>query len=92
MENDRMQRALESEEAIWQAKPYSELSRMSIDDVITYEKGDGKDWYEVEIEVYELNDVYVHVGIAVDDGGMTTFFPKSTSIIVRRDGRQHSAE
>ena len=39
------------------------------------------------VALAESEAEYVHVTVAVDDGGWRAFFPLSTSLLVYRDGR-----
>jgi hypothetical protein len=78
---------LRAELTIWDKKSYSEL--LAIEYPHTYERGahGEPDWYQVEAVLLERNDDYIHVSIAVDDGGLSTFFPKSYGVIAYADGR-----
>jgi hypothetical protein len=78
---------LRAELEIWDKKTYSEL--LAIEYPHTYERGvDGApDWYQVEVDLLEHNDDYVHVLVSVDDGGWSAFCPTSYSLIAYADGR-----
>jgi len=44
---------------------------------------------QVEIVLLESNPEYVHISVAVDDGGLWAWFPPSFSAIIRRvDGEE----
>ena len=78
---------LEIELRIWNAKSYQEL--LAIEYPYTYERGTTgeADWYEVELDLLERNDQYVHVSVAIDNGGLSAFFPKSCGVIAYADNR-----
>ena len=40
---------------------------------------------QVEVDLLEDTDDCLHIGISVDDGGLSAYFPPSTSFIVRKD-------
>jgi hypothetical protein len=73
---------LKKEEEIWNNKSYQELVSLTYPVVYEREKRGEPGWYEVEITLLEKNDQYVHIGVAVSSGGLSSFLPKSTSVIV----------
>ena len=78
---------LESELKIWRRKTYPEL--LAIEYPFAYEKGASgeSDSYQVEVDLLECNDRYVHVSVAVSNGGLSDFFPKSGSFLAYADHR-----
>jgi hypothetical protein len=40
---------------------------------------------QVELDLLEQKEEYIHIGIAVDDGKLSAFFPASTSVIIHRE-------
>jgi hypothetical protein len=55
---------------------------------VAYDNGaTGKAFYQVEVQLLDSKHEYVHIGVSVDDGGWRSFFPMSTTFIVRADGR-----
>ena len=78
---------LDSELRIWKAKTYSEL--LAIKYPYTYERGitGEADSYEVEVDLLERNDQYVHLSVAVSNGGLSAFFPKSGSFLAYANNR-----
>jgi hypothetical protein len=77
---------LEKELSNWKTKTYPEL--LAIEYPHTYERGRAgePDAYEVEVDLLERNDKYVHISVAVSDGGISSFFPKSDSFLVYARG------
>jgi hypothetical protein len=58
----------------------------------TYEKeipGES-DGYQVEVDLLERNDKYVHVLVAVSNGGLSSFFPKSADFLAYADSDCHN--
>jgi hypothetical protein len=80
---------LETELKIWRAKTYSEL--LAIEYPYNYETrtpGESVS-YQVEVDLLERNDQYVHICVGVSDGGWSSFFPKATSFLAYADDRFH---
>lgn len=61
----------------WSAKPFATLIA-KLTDVAAYQV-DGPEPYQVEVQLLEQTPGYVHISIAVDDGGLSTFMPHSAS-------------
>jgi len=58
-------------------------------DVRTYEVEFESKKYQVEVQVLENTDSYVHVSVAVDDGHFwRAMRPLSSSFICRKDGSE----
>ena len=78
---------LESELKIWRAKTYSEL--LAIEYPYNYETGTPGESvsYQVEVDLLERNDQYVHIYVGVSDGGFSSFFPKATTFLAYADNR-----
>jgi hypothetical protein len=72
-----LSKQLESELRIWKTKSYPEL--LAVEFPYAYERGmpGESDCYQVELILLERNDQYVHVSVAVSNGGLSSFFPKS---------------
>ena len=73
---------LDDELKQWATKSYKELASMEYPH--TYSRGvDGDpDWYEVEVDLLERNAEYIQLGVSVSAKGISSFLPKSSSIIV----------
>ncbi len=69
----------------WGQRSYAELVAIEYPHTYSVGKPGEPDWYEVEADLLEKNEQYVQVSIAVSDGGMRTFFPKSFSVIAYRN-------
>ena len=80
---------LANELKIWEAKTYPEL--LAIEYPHTYERGIAgeSDRYQVEIDLIERNDKYVHILVAVSNGGFSSFFPKCASVLAYSDKDSH---
>ena len=86
MKKEELKKALIIEKEKYANKSFEELSKIA--KPVTYECGSDENWYQVEVQLLEKNDEYVHVSIAVDDGKLLkAMFPLSTSFIVHKDGR-----
>lgn len=86
MKRSRLSAHLRSEADQWAKKPFEALVE-ELRDVVAYEVGASADWYQCEVQILEHTDSYVHVGVAVDDGGWRAIVPLSMSFLVYRDGR-----
>jgi hypothetical protein len=78
---------LKAEIERWGQKSYAELVVIDYPHVYSVGKAGEPDWYEVEAVLLEKNDHYVHVSVAVSDGGLSNFVPKSSSVIAYRDAK-----
>jgi hypothetical protein len=76
---------LDKEVKVWEAKTYTEL--LAIEYPRAYERGIAgeTDCYQVEVDLLERNDKYVHVSVAVSNGGLSSFFPKSRDFLAYAD-------
>jgi hypothetical protein len=43
--------------------------------------------YQVELNLLEISDDYVHVSVGISEGGISDYFPFSHSFIVYTDGK-----
>jgi hypothetical protein len=69
-------------------KHYREL--VSMEYPHTYRQGveGDSESYEVEVDLLERNAEYIHLGISVSSKGISSFIPKSSSIIVYANSRE----
>jgi len=80
-QREQWQPVLDAELARWSAKS-SEQLLAELADVQAYEIEFDNKQYQVEVEILENTEKYVHVGVAVDDGGSPgAFRPLSSSFI-----------
>lgn len=86
MNRDQLRRCLERELDEWSTIPFEAIKTRLHDDCV-YERGEAPDLYQVEVQLHESTPEYVHVGIGVDDGGLSALKPVSASFLVYRDGR-----
>ncbi len=85
MDKGKLKLILDQEKEKFANKTYKELSVLK--DPTVYECGVGDGWYQVEVQILEKNDKYVHIAVNVDDGGFPrSFIPLSTSFLVYKDG------
>jgi hypothetical protein len=79
---ETLEHKLDNELNQWKKKAYGELVSMSYPH--TYRRGveGDPDSYEVEVDLLERNAEYVQLGIAVSRKGISSFLPKSSSIVV----------
>jgi hypothetical protein len=85
MKKEELKRCLQAEVNAQALKSYDEF--LHTKDTNGYEKGSGKEWYQVTITVLEKTEEYVHVMVSVDDGRWRAFFPLSHSFLIHKDGR-----
>ncbi len=86
MDKEKLKLFLDQERDKFASKTHEELSKLK--DPTVYESGVGDSWNEVEDQVLEKNNQYIHIGISVDDGKFPrAFVPLSTSFLVYKDGR-----
>ncbi len=87
MNKEFLRKLLDAEISLWSQKTYDRLIE-ELPDVVAYERGDGADFHQFEVQLLEHTDAYVHVSISIDDGGLWRFIsPVATSFIVYADGR-----
>ncbi len=86
MKKEKLMKVLLEEKEKYIKKSFEELSQ--IKESITYECGKGDNWYQVEVQLLENLDEYVHVSIAVDDGGfLRSLSPYTDSFIKYKNGK-----
>jgi hypothetical protein len=79
---------LEAEIKRWSALSFVQLTSQ-LADLRTYEVEFESKKYQVEVQILENTDNYVHVGVAVDDGHFwRAMRPLSSSFICRKDGSE----
>jgi hypothetical protein len=86
MDRNDLRRCLDREVDRWSTKPYEAL-KTELRDVVAYSVGEESEFYQVEVQLVESLHEYLHVLIAVEDGGWRAFVPVSTSFLSYRDGR-----
>jgi hypothetical protein len=73
--------ALAVEVARWSTKTYAELAALEYPDTYEVTRQDGGLAYQVEVSMLERRPEYIQISVAVDDGGIRAFFPRSESVI-----------
>ena len=87
MDQSELIGCLKQELEQWSKKPYAALIAELKEEVV-YERGEGAERCQVEVQLLENTPEYVHVSVAVDDGTFRRFIsPMSTSFLVYQDGR-----
>jgi hypothetical protein len=82
---DEWNRVLAIELERWKAKPWSRLRADVGDGNVTYEVVADSKTYQVEVDILEDTQAYLHVSVAVDDGSLpASIVPASTSFIVKK--------
>ena len=85
---EEWRRVLAAEMGRWSAMSCDQLIS-ALPDVQTYEIEFESKKYQIEVELLENTDSYVHVGIAVDDGHFwRAMYPLSCGFICRKDGSE----
>jgi hypothetical protein len=78
---ERWRPVLDAEVKKWSAKSWSELLAQLSDEQAYETECEGKT-YQVEVQLLENTDRYVHVSVSVDDGSVpASFRPLSSSFI-----------
>lgn len=85
MKRSDLRQCLRRELELWSAKPFATLIA-ELAGAAAYQVDEPQP-YQVEVQLLERTSGYVHVSIAVDDGGLNAFAPLSTSFLAYRDGR-----
>jgi hypothetical protein len=76
---------LDAETKRWSAKPWEQLVR-ELSEVQAYEVEVESRQYQVEVELLENTEKYVHVAVAVDDGTLpASIRPLSTTFLRQKD-------
>jgi hypothetical protein len=84
-QREKWRPVLEAEMKRWSAMSCAQLASQ-LANVRTYEVEFESRKYQVEVQILENTDSYVHVGIAVDDGHFwRAMHPLSSSFICRKD-------
>jgi hypothetical protein len=80
----RWRKVLEAEMRRWSALSYDQLiSRLST--IAVYEVEDDFKKYQVEVEILENTQEYIHVSVRVDDGHLpAAIFPATDSFIKKK--------
>ena len=79
------QEVLAAELKRWSTQSYAELVS-SLHDVQAYEVERGPQKYQVEVELLEQTDDYVHIAVAVDDGTLPASLSPLTHTFIRKKG------
>jgi hypothetical protein len=70
----------------WSTLPYAELMAQ-LRTVDAYEIGHDSKRYQVEIDVLENTEKYIHVAVSVDDGSLpASLWPVTDSFILEKSG------
>lgn len=81
---EQLRKILENEIKLWSAKPWEQLLA-DLSDSQDYQIHVDSHTYQVEVDLLENTDEYVHVGIGVDDGRLpSSIFPVSDSFILKK--------
>lgn len=87
MDKDALQTLLDREVEAWSRKPFDTLLA-ELEDVVAYQRGEGPDSHQFEVQLIEREPEYLHVLVSVDDGTFwRSFSPLTRGFIVHRDGR-----
>jgi hypothetical protein len=82
---DEWNRVLAVELERWKAKPWSRVQADVADGNVAYEVVIDSKTYQVEVDLLEDAQAYLHVSVAVDDGTLpAAIVPASTSFIVKK--------
>lgn len=89
MEKEELKKALIAEKNKYTSKSFEEL--VKIQKPITYQGGIGDNWYQVEVQILEKTEKYVHLSISVDDGRIPkAILPLCEDFILYKDDKLES--
>lgn len=81
---EQMREVLDNQMRLWSAKTSGQLIT-DLKETQNYQVNENSITYQVEVDLLENTEEYVHVGIAIDDGHLlSSIFPLSASFIVRK--------
>jgi hypothetical protein len=90
MTKEELRRCLAREVELWSSKDYETLLK-ELATAVSYEHGEGVDWYAVDVQLLEREPEYVHVMVVVDNRlrrpPLLPYKPLSADFLVYRDGR-----
>jgi hypothetical protein len=78
-------KVLDAEVQLWSAKSYEQLLS-ELSDLQAYEVELDSKQYQVEVEILENTDRYIHVMVAVDDGSLPASISPLTHTFLRAKG------
>lgn len=82
---DEWKRVLALELERWNAKPWAQARAELGDGNVAYEVEIDSKTYQVEVDLLEDSDTYLHVSVAVDDGTLPqAIMPACRSIILEK--------
>ena len=90
MTKDELRQCLAREVELWSLKDYETLLKELVN-AVSYEHGEGVDWYAVDVQLLEREPEYVHVMVVIDNRlrrpPLLPYRPLSADFLVYRDGR-----
>jgi hypothetical protein len=82
----KLREVLEGEVALWSKKTYQQVIAELTLDLEAYQVKVDSVEYNVEVQLLENTESYIHVSVAVDDGSLpSAMFPVSDSFILKKD-------
>lgn len=92
MDKHQLKSLLDAELRVWAAKPFDHLLQ-ELSEVVAYERGEGSDVHQFEVQILEQEDTALHVCIAIDDCTMfRSIRPLTSGFSAHRDGRTELKE
>jgi hypothetical protein len=83
---EQWQNVLDSEVKRWSVRSWEELAS-ALREAQAYEVESDSRRYQVEVEILESTEQYLHVMVSVDDGRLpSSIFPLTHSFVVRKAG------
>ena len=93
MTKEELGHRLAHEVDVWSSKDYETLLK-ELAKPVSYEHGEGPEWYAVDVALIEREPEYVHVMVVVDNRlhrlrrpPLLPYKPLSSDFLVYRDGR-----
>lgn len=92
MDKHQLKCLLDAELRVWAAKPFDHLLQ-ELSNTVAYERGEGTNAHQFEVQILEQEDTALHVCIAIDDGTMfRSIRPLTSGFLAHLDGRTELEE
>ena len=79
-----LQKVADEIAAKWESRPFVDLAALTYP--VTFVQGSRaqRNFIQIEVCLLEKDENLIHLSISVDDGGFRSFFPVTSSVIVKR--------
>lgn len=85
MDKAALQNLLDHEIDEWSRKPFEALIEELVD-AVAFQRGEGSDFHQFEVQMIENEPEYLHILVSVDDGSFRrSFAPLTGGFIIHRN-------